>query len=330
MKKINKEIIINSVKIIIAAIAAILFARLLKLEFAISAGIAAILTIQPTKKETVSTALGRLYAFFAALIIAYVSFSVFGYNLSGFFAYLAVYIFVCQIFKWYSAMAMNSVLISHFVTFGVMDFTTVKNEALIFTVGVGIGIIANLHLHKREDYIELLKKKADEQIVRIIYRMSERIMNKDISDYNGDCFVLLKEQIITAENAAKENYNNQFKKDDTFDMEYISMRDEQYQVLYEMYKSARKLDSQPDTAEKISLFLKMMSEVFHKDNNGMALMEEFKELDAYMKRQPLPAARKEFEDRARLFALMRNIEEFIQIKIEFADKFQSGNEKRKT
>ncbi|MBR2036117.1 MAG: aromatic acid exporter family protein, partial [Lachnospiraceae bacterium] len=48
----QKNILISSFKIVLAAIGAIMVARLLHLEFAISAGIVAILTIQPTKRET--------------------------------------------------------------------------------------------------------------------------------------------------------------------------------------------------------------------------------------------------------------------------------------
>ena len=50
------ELIINSIKIITATILAVLTAQLLKLDFAISAGIVAVLSVQPTKKETFNTA----------------------------------------------------------------------------------------------------------------------------------------------------------------------------------------------------------------------------------------------------------------------------------
>lgn len=315
-----RNIIINSIKIIIAAIFAIVLAQLLKLEFAISAGIVAILTIQPTKKETVATALGRLYAFIVALVIAYVSFSLIGYNVTAFFVYLVFFIFVCQIFKWYSAMAMNSVLISHFVTFGSMNKDTVINEILIFIIGVGIGVIANLHLRKRKDYIEKLKNETDAQIVKILKRMSNRIQDKDLSDYNGECFQILNKQIAQAQHVAELNYKNQFQKDDIFDQEYISMRDRQRHVLYEMYKDVRRLNSTPGTAQRISDFLNETANVFDKNNDAIALMEQFQEMSQYMKSQPLPVTREEFEDRARLFSLLCNLEEFLQIKIEFAKK----------
>ena len=66
MKKTIKDIIINSAKIILAAVLAILLAFILKLEFAVSAGIVAILSVQPSKRETIHTALSRLYGFFTS------------------------------------------------------------------------------------------------------------------------------------------------------------------------------------------------------------------------------------------------------------------------
>lgn len=313
--------IINSVKIILAAVVAILIAYELHLEFAISAGIVAILTIQPTKKETIKVALGRLCAFLAALLIAYGSFCLFGFTVVAFFVYLVFYIFICQIFSWNSAMAMNSVLISHFVSLGSMSISALSNEALIFVIGVGCGIVANLHLRKKTGYIEKLKNETDEQIIKILSRMSDRILNKDISDYNGQCFTILRKQIRQAKNAAEENFNNQFGNRDKYDMEYIAMRDRQCQVLYEMYKGVREMDTSPQTAGAISDFLKNIAEVFESGNDGKQLMSEFAKMDRYMKSQPLPISRKEFEDRARLFCLMRSIEEFIEIKMEFAEKY---------
>lgn len=308
---------IQAMKIVVAAVVAILIASALQLDFAISAGIVTILTIQPTKKETIRIALGRLCAFVIALLIAFGSFWSFGYNLKGFFVYLLIYITICQFFSWNSAMAMNSVLISHFVTFGVMNPETLWNESLIFVVGVGCGIAANLHLRKQTEYIERLKNQTDAQIVKIVKRMSERIMDKDISDYNGHCFRLLREQIREAQNAAKENYNNQFGTGDRFDMEYIAMRERQCQVLFEMYKSVRELDTSPSTAGAIADFLKNMAEVYDRENDCNQLMSDFNRLEEYMRNQPLPTTRKEFEDRARLFGLMRSMEEFIEIKRTF-------------
>lgn len=312
-----KRVFVDFIKSSLAVIIAIGLASLLNLEFAISAGVVAILTIQPTKKETIRTAVGRLLAFGVALLMAYVCFQMFGFTKQAFVIYLIPYILVCYLLKWNNAITMNAVLVSHFVYFGTMDSSAIINEILIFAIGVGTGIIANLHLRKKVDYIEEMKRATDEQIVNILNRMSQRILDKDISDYNGDCFKRLEKIIREAKNIAEENYNNQLIKEDIFDIEYIAMREKQCLLLYEMYKNAKALETKPITAEKVSTFFADMANAFDKDNDGRALMEEFVEMDQYMKAQALPVNRQEFEDRARLFQLMRQIEEFINIKIEF-------------
>ena len=312
-----KKIGINWIKLSLAVTIAIELAMLLNLEFEISAGIVAILTIQPTKKETISTALGRLVAFVIALIIAFICFSILGITKSAFLIYIMIYIFVCYLFNWNNAITMNSVLVSHFVMLERMDVSQVVNEVLIFAIGVGIGIIANLHLHKKVDYIEKMKKEADRQIIWILRRMSERILNKDLPNYNSECFKVLEKQLRDAKNLAEENYNNQFRKNDIYDIEYLSMCERQYIVLYEMYRNVSKLGSKPITAEKVANFFAYMADEFDKNNDGKELMKQFREMDMYMKSQPLPVIRQEFEDRARLFNLMRKIEEFICIKMEF-------------
>lgn len=321
IRKANKVMVFNSIKIILAAISAIMVAQLLNLHYSISAGIVAILTIQPTKKETIETALNRFYAFLVSLFLAFLCFSLFGFRIRGFLVYLIFYIILCELLHWYYAMTMNAVLISHFVSYGVMSAETVINEVLIFIIGVGIGVIANLHLRKKVDYIEELKQEADQQIVNILNRMSERIVNVDMTDYNADCFIELRKLIRKAKNLAEENYLNQFNKDDRYDIEYIMMRDRQCQVLYEMYKNVRKLNSRPETAKEISHFMQVMARAFHRDNDGMELMKQFREMDVYMKKSPLPTERIEFENRARLFVVMRNIEEFIKIKADFANQY---------
>lgn len=66
----TRQILINTLKISFAAVMAILVAKALRLEFAVSAGIVAILSVQPTKKETLNTALSRFYAFAIALAVS--------------------------------------------------------------------------------------------------------------------------------------------------------------------------------------------------------------------------------------------------------------------
>lgn len=320
MRSVCKHVLVNTLKISSAALISIGIAAIWELDYAISAGTVAILTIQPTKHETIKTAFGRLLAFVSALIIAYLCYGLLGYTLLGFFVFLPLYVLVCQLLGWYSSIVVNSVLISHFLTAGGMDLHALLNEGRIFGIGVTIGVIANLHLRKNVDYIEELKESTDYQIKTILNQIAERVLNKDAAWDNGDCFVELKDSIRRAKNVADMNYKNQLRNRDNYDMEYIRMRDRQCQVLYEMYKNVYQIHTTPITAEKIASFLQEMSAAYHKMNTGEELLTHFRELDESMKSKPLPTERAEFEDRARLFTLLRHMEEFITIKVEFAEK----------
>ena len=316
-----KNKIIWAVKVILAVIISVTIAIFLKLDFAVSTGIIAILTIQPTKSETVKTAFARFIAFLVALGVAAAAFVLLGVNWTAFFVYLVIFVFVCSFLGWTTSIATCSVLVAHFLTAGKFNVHTVLNEVLIFTIGASVGILANLHLKKQPEKMKELSLATDEQIKKILIRMSERLVNNEIKDYDGNCFKVLNERIYEAHKVARDNYKNQFDKDDIYDIEYIEMRDRQRQVLYEMYKDANRLVISPITATKISDYLKNMAEVFDEDNDCTKLMDEFKDMNSYMKEQPLPVDRLEFENRACLYSLMQSIEEFISIKVDFASKY---------
>ena len=94
-----KRIVIDSVKVSIAVAVAIAIANILHLEYAISAGIVAVLSIRPTKRETISLAAGRLLAFLIALLIAAVSYKFFGFTQLAFWIYIIPYVFICYLKK---------------------------------------------------------------------------------------------------------------------------------------------------------------------------------------------------------------------------------------
>lgn len=298
-------------------------AQLLHLEFVASAGVISLLTIMPTKKETFKTAGIRFLAFMVALVLAFACYTLVGFNIKAFAVFLIFFILICQLCKWNYALTICSVIASHFLILGDMSFEHVMNEVLIFTIGVGMGMLANLHLRKDVHYIERLKDETDAEMKSILAGMAEHILDEDFTDYNGELLHQLRKSIRHAKNVADMNYNNQFKTTDIYDIEYIRMRDKQCMVIHEMYKIVRHIHTTPSTAHEISDFLKYMSETYHKENDGKLTLEKFKEMDLGMKSKPLPVERKEFEDRAMLFNLLRKIEEFVTLKIEFSEKFQS-------
>ncbi|MBP5198392.1 MAG: hypothetical protein J6033_04995 [Lachnospiraceae bacterium] len=310
---------IFAAKVSVAAVVAIAIAKVLNLDFAISAGIVAILSVAFTKKETIKTGMNRLIAFIVALFVAFLCFYTIGFDTVGFCIYMVIFIFLCKVFDWHSAMAMDSVLISHFLTFENMGFEALKNEILLFVIGVGMGVIVNLTLHKNAGYMDRLKAETDEKIKYALHRMSLRIMDVDLPDYDGSCFEKMDESIREAADIARENYMNQFSKGDVEDMEYIAMRRRQRYILFEMYKNLKEIMSVPSTAKSLSKYFEKVSEEYSRENTVKDLLEEYENLYSEMKKAPLPTDRTEFENRARLFVIMEKMREFLYIKKDYVE-----------
>lgn len=301
---------------IFAGISSICVASLFNLDFAVSAGIVAMLSIMPSKKETFHTAFSRLAGFLTALFISFLCFKMFGITLTAYFIYLVFYIFICQYFKWFSSIVMNSVLISHFLTFGKMDISTVLNEIFIFLIGVTFGILVNLHLHKKQFQIDKLKTRLDDEIKNVLNRMAQRITDDKVQNYDGSCFENIHEILFEAKSLAFENSKNQFKPE-FFDLNYINMRENQIQILYEMYKRVKNIHTPPFTAKMISDFLEKTAREYHIQNDCSSLLHELDIIKMQMKEKPLPQTREEFESRAELYTLLQLITEFLNLKNSF-------------
>ncbi|MGN0593443.1 MAG: aromatic acid exporter family protein [Ruminococcus sp.] len=306
-------------KIAAGCVLSILLASYIGLKYSLTSGLITILSIQNTKVETIGTALKRLGAYFAAMLIAAICFYLIGYNTWAFGIYIFIFVILCYKLQWKNAIVPISVLVTHLLSEKSIALSLMLNEFLIFAIGAGMGILINLHLHKSKLKMQNRRQILDDEIKRILERMSERILMDDKSDYNANCFDRIQEMLFEAEKVAHENRNNTFSSE-TYDEDYLKMRRNQCNVLYEMYKSVIKMNATPKQAHILSDFLHKISMEYHEKNDVKALMKELDEIFHNMSGQNMPENRTEFENRALLFALMLQIQEFLSIKYEFAQE----------
>lgn len=317
MKKSHKDTCFNGIKITVAAILAILLANGLQLEFASTAGIITILSIQKTKKETFYTAGRRSLAFLIALMLAVICFGVLGFGVSAFAIYLLLFSMICLYFGWIEAIAMDSVLITHFLTKESMELSVLINEIILFFIGTTFGILANLYLRRDEEEFESLREKVDEEICGILRRMSERLLEPDKSSYNAKCFLAMEDLVMRAKESAYRNYNNQLLGANHTEIAYIEMREQQIEVLKHIYESIKMVQSIPVQTKKIATLMLEIEEGYHKENTVEGFLRELQEMFLKMEQEPLPKNREEFEARAVLFYIMKQLQEFLMLKKQY-------------
>ena len=139
------------------------------------------------------SARNRTLAFICALILAAVSFRLLGFTLIAFAGYLLLFALICLYADWGEAIAMDSVLITHFLTEQSMSSSLIGNEIALFLIGTTVGVLVNMHLRRKEKVFQKLADDVDSQIKGILSRMSHWLMEEDKSGYGPDCLIQLKE-----------------------------------------------------------------------------------------------------------------------------------------
>ena len=95
------------------------------------------------------------------------------------------------------------------------------------------------------------------------------------------------------------------------------MRSRQAEVLHRISASMELLESIPKQANMVAELLGKIAEEYDRDNTVEALLDELTAFYENMRRENLPQTRQEFEARAVLFYVLKQIEEFLKIKRQF-------------
>ncbi|MBD5457344.1 MAG: hypothetical protein HDR27_02080 [Lachnospiraceae bacterium] len=306
-------------KIALGSVAAILLADALGLKYSASAGIITLLTIQDTTRETITISVKRILAFLLAVILAYAVFHLAGYRVLSFGIFLFLFAACCKPLHLSSAVSTNAVLVTHFLAEADMSFSQIGNETLLLCIGAGIGTLLNLYMPGKVKEIRMVQRILEEDMRKVLFRMSEYIQKEDKSDYTVACFDKLFSDVSTGKKQAFSYMNNTFFQESEYFIAYMNMREQQCIVLQEIYKRIVSIRTVPPQTEQISAFIYEISISFAEYNNAKALLEKLSVLFLQMKDSPLPVTREEFEDRALLYSILLDLNYFLQLKKDFAD-----------
>lgn len=313
MKKIN---LIKTLKVAIGSMLAIIIAQSLNVAYSTSAGVIALLSIQNTKKETIYVALKRGASFFLAIFIAIITFSLLGYSPISFGVFLLFFVAISYKLELGDGISINAVLMTHLLVEKSISFSWIINEAGLFIIGSSIGIVLNLYMPSSKAAVVEFQRKVEEKSRRILENISRKINGEKIQEEEDikQLFKILK----TAKKKAYENMNNTFAGDTQYYIDYIDMRKSQTKILKKIYGNLELLTMVPNQGKRVSEFILRISETYHENNNGKKLLKQLNELKIYMKNEPLPKDRDEFENRAILFVVLSDLERFLELKVEFS------------
>ena len=308
---------LRTIKTVVTATLGIIIATTLGLKFPSTAGIIAILSVTNTKTSSFKVGLGRIIALFIAIIIALICYSILGYTPIAFGLFLLIYIPIAARFNMSEAIPVNSVLITHFLNEGNMSLPLVINAVSLLLIGVGLALIANLYMPNVQGRIDTNKEKVDLEIKELLLKMSA-VLSKKTNKINCErSLENIEQSIDQGESYAKRHFDNRLLRKDDYEVSYFQMRRMQLNVLQDMVELVGKIEIEHEIVEAINVLIKEIYDTYGEKNDGKELNDKVSKVIKYYETKELPKTRIEFENRARLFQFLTEIQTFIHIKVNF-------------
>jgi len=316
---------LRAIKIALATTIAILIAQAFQLEYSVSAGVVAILSVLDTKKSSVIIAFQRVGSTILALGVATILFQLVGFNTIVFGFYLLIYIPLAYKLNVEVGIAPCSVLVSHLLLEQSTSITWLANEMSLMVVGVGMAILFNLYMPSKENQLMQLRDEIEEKMKHVLMNFAVVL---ETGYPNDQVEIFIKELSVNLKTAEKMAYlesNNQLlSQNDDYMIQYIDMRQQQAKILAEMSIDISVCSLPTKQNNTLARLFQQTANQLHESNPAIDLMKDLESMLTDFRNSDLPKTRSEFENRAALFVLLNDFSRFIQIKKDFYEQQKNG------
>lgn len=310
----------RTTKLILATCLACLLAYFLNLSSAVSAGIIALLSLSDTRRSTLKLARNRLFSMLLALSIGVLAFHLTGFHIWSLGLYLALYVPLAYEMGWEIGITPSTVLVSHLLVQESTSPDLLVNEFLLFAIGTGFALLVNLYMPSREEEIQHYHTLVEEKLKDILQRFKYYLSRGD-----GRNRAQLVEELDTLlEDALRLVYldhsDHLFHQTD-YHIHYFEMRQRQSRILRNM---AQQINTCHLAASESLILAQLFSKIagqLSQTNPASDLLDEIERYLEVFRNRSLPKTREEFETRATLLQLLREAKTFIQVKVDFYQKY---------
>ena len=308
-----KHVMLKGTKIALGCTLAIVMAEVLQLRYAVSAGTVALLTLLTTKKGTVQLIVYRLLSFGLTSVLGLFFFRLIPNALLAFVISLGIVSCVLAALKWESALSVNALILIHFLSELDLTMAFVLNEFLLVLIGVLIAFVLNL-IHRYsvyEDDLHRAMNQIDEKMRELLSQIVTYIEHPGSHSSSWGELVELQKQIQKEMTHAMEYDENVFSQKSQVYLDYFEMREFQCEILHLLHYEIRKIRSMPKQASVLSAFIQELIPLIHAGNDPEKEIEKLKLRLDEIKKGELPQTQEEFENRAQLYHILMDMEEFL-------------------
>ena len=305
----------RTIKTAIGTAISIFIAQQLGLMFYAAAGIITILCIQVTVKKSVRTAINRILATLLGIGIGFAGFWIFGFTPLALMFTILVFMPLAVRMRIQEGFVTCMVVMMHLYAEERMDLALIANEFALLVIGVGVALVVNLYMPSLEKELKAMQEKVERNFSKILKEFSFYLRNGE-SSWEGHELIETPSLLAQAIKLASRDVENRLGRGDDTYTSYFVMREKQFELLERMMPIVSTLNSQVPQGLQMADFLDKLSDSVHPGNTAYRFMDELRLMHEEIKETPLPKTREEFETRASLFYLLREMENYLYIKHE--------------
>lgn len=309
-------------KMALSATIAVIISNYLGLQFGVTSGIIAILSIQDTKREALLVAGKRIVACAAAIWLSFILYLLLGNNPIVFGVFLLIFIPITTALKMEEGMVVGSVLSTHLLTNTNINVSWIINEAQLTVIGIGVAMMFNLYTVSLEEHFEKNKDRIEDCYRAILSDMAVSLVPQSVPIYEQKILLEVEELVNKSKVIAQIINNNHLFRKNNYYINYIDMRIKQLEAMKRMKRHFSRFYMTYEQTKILSEFTNSVAINLHEDNDCVELIGKLSLLRKDYANMELPKNRNEFENRALLFQFLNDLEDFLFVKKEFKENFK--------
>lgn len=295
---------------------AIVLAQLLGLENFASAGIITILCIKATKKKSLQASLSRVIACLIAMGYSTLLFELFGYHAVTIGVILLFFIPTTVKFKVNEGIVTSSVIILHLYSSNGVTLSLLVNETILIIIGVGVALIMNMYMPSVEHKLKVYQQQIEANFSTILMEIVKYVRDNDYT-WDGKELTETSKLMAEAKSIAFRDVENHFSREQNYFYRYFDMREKQFEIIERILPLVTNIPSTVKQSDILADFIRELSENVHPHNTAIIYLKKLEEMEKLFRNMKLPVTREEFESRAALLQLMREMERYLLLKHSF-------------
>jgi len=297
-------------KMIVGFLLGFLIGSLFDLPYAYTAGVIAVLSLETTRKKSYTIGLIRLMSTLMGLGVATLSFYLLGFDYWVLIVMMIIFIPLAFVTKTEGGIVVALVLISQLYL--EQDLLFVFNALYIFLIGLTTATALNFWMPPLKEIVA--------REIRGIDGLLDQAVN-DIANQKSVDFAALETAISEGRRHLNDDIENKYNWNQDARFAYLIMRERQTAVIKRVGCTLKAIDHLPQK-QTILDYLKSFKGQIGERNYASSLKLELEKLFEHFRASSLPQSRSEFENRAQLFYVLKELETFLRLKLTYHEKYQ--------